>query len=297
MKRSGAFKGYLCAIISAVIFGCMPLMAKFIYADGVTPLTLVFLRNLLSLPLLAALAYAEKKTFSIPICAFPSLGVIAAMGCCATPALLFSSYQFISSGTATVFHFIYPAAVVIANVLVLRQRISKGNLIAVALCVLGICCFYTPGQALDWKGSFCALASGVTYAVYVLLLSGFRYKNVSGFLFSFYVSLISSVLMFLLCAISGQLVLPVSPVVWGLCVLFAMAVNGAAVVLFQQGTFLIGGERTSILSTLEPMTSILIGSFVLGEAIGLRSALGSVLVIAASLLIAVMDMRRMRKQG
>ena len=42
-------------ILSAVIFGCMPLGANFLYAQGVTPMSLVFLRNLLSLPVLARL--------------------------------------------------------------------------------------------------------------------------------------------------------------------------------------------------------------------------------------------------
>ena len=53
-------KGCIFAVISAVIYGCMPLMAKYIYADGVTPLTLVFLRNLFALIPLAVLAYRER---------------------------------------------------------------------------------------------------------------------------------------------------------------------------------------------------------------------------------------------
>jgi len=118
MKKSNAVRGYLYAIVSAVIFGLMPLMAKSIYAGGVTPVTLVFLRNALSLPILAILAYSEKKTFAVPVKALPSLGMISVMGCCLTPLLLFSSYRFISSGMATVFHFIYPAAVVLANLFI-----------------------------------------------------------------------------------------------------------------------------------------------------------------------------------
>ena len=34
--------GYVYAVLSAVIYGCMPLMAKLIYADGVNSLTLSF---------------------------------------------------------------------------------------------------------------------------------------------------------------------------------------------------------------------------------------------------------------
>ena len=65
-------RGYLSAVLSAVIYGSMPLMAKYIYADGVTPMTLVFLRNLFAIIPLALLAYREKKTLKIPRELLPS---------------------------------------------------------------------------------------------------------------------------------------------------------------------------------------------------------------------------------
>ena len=58
-KMGNLRKGYLYAMLSAVIYGCMPLMAKYIYAEGVTPTTLVFLRNLLALPSLAFRAFYD----------------------------------------------------------------------------------------------------------------------------------------------------------------------------------------------------------------------------------------------
>ena len=290
------YQGYLCAVCSALIYGCMPLMAKYIYADGVTPMTLVLLRNLLALPVLALLAYKQHKSLAVPVKALPTLGLVSLMGCCVTPILLFSSYRFIASGTATVFHFIYPAVVVLAGMLLLGKKVSVGNIVCVLLCVVGIALFYTPGAPLDWRGSVLALLSGVTYSVYVLVLSDFKFRQVSGFLFCFYVALIASILMFVICLVSGQLVLPNTALGWGLCVLFAVSITAGAVALFQRGTFLIGGERTSILSTLEPTTSVFVGVLVFGEPLGMRVLFGSVLVIAASVLIAVFDMRDKKKR-
>lgn len=293
MKRSQLIKGYLYAISSAVIYGCMPLMASYIYADGVNPLTLVFLRNALALPSLAVLAWMQHKTLAIPRKALPSIGLLSLLGCCVTPILLFSSYQYMASGTATVFHFIYPTAVVVGGMLFLRNRIRVGNLVSVVLCAVGICLFYTPGAPLDWRGSVLALSSGITFAAYVLLLPAFRYREtVSGFLFSFYVAAASSVFTLLICLVTGQLALPTSLGGWGLCVLFALAVTTGAVVLFQQGAFLIGGERTTILSTLEPITGVLVGVLVFHEPLGPKIIVGSLLVISASVLIAVLDLRR-----
>ena len=49
---------------------------------------------------------------------------------------------------------------------------------------------------------------------------------------------------------------------WLLCLLFANLVTTGAVVLFQQGAFIIGGEKASILSSVEPATSVIVGAIV-----------------------------------
>lgn len=49
MERQKQWLGGLCVILGAVIFGSMPLSANFLYAQDVTPMMLVFLRNTLSL--------------------------------------------------------------------------------------------------------------------------------------------------------------------------------------------------------------------------------------------------------
>lgn len=296
MNKSKMLTGYIYAVVSAVIYGCMPLMASYIYADGVNPLTLVFLRNFLALIPLAVLAFGQKKTLKVPIKSLPHIGLLAFFGCCITPVLLFTSYRYIPSGTATVFHFIYPAVVVLGGVAFWRKKLPLGNAVSILLCAAGIGLFYTPGQPLNWTGAGLALLSGVTFAVYVLFLPAFPYKtDINGFLFSFYVAAASSIISFILCTATGQLSLPASLVGWGLCALFAILVTVCAVVLFQQSAFMIGSERTSILSTLEPITSVVVGIIIFHEQVTGRILVGSLFVIAASLLIAVADLRKSKQ--
>lgn len=285
-------RGYLFAILSAVIYGLMPLMASHIYADGVNAMTLVLLRNALALPVLAVLAFCQKKTLKIPAKAMGSVALLAAFGCCITPVLLFSSYHFIPSGTATTIHFIYPAIVVVMGLLFLRKKAQLGTILSLVLCLGGICLFYKPDGDFHLGGAGLALASGLTFAIYVVILSTFRNEKVTGFLFTFYVALCSAVMMALTCLASGQLALPQTLTGWAWCLLFAVGVTCGAVMLFQQGTFLIGGERASILSTFEPITSVVVGVAFMGETIGPRDYVGIALVLAASILIAVSDMKK-----
>lgn len=284
-------KGYAFAILSAVIYGCMPLMSKLIYAEGVSPLMLVFLRNACSILPLCVLACLEKKTLAIPVRVLPRVGVLAFFGCALTPILLFSSYQFMESGTATVFHFVYPAIVIVIELLVLKTKVPLYKIIAVVLCVVGVGLFYSPGKALGITGSALALCSGITFAIYVVLLSHFRDDRVNGFLLAFYSTVISSFVLLAACLITNDLSFPTTLSGWGLCVLFSLAVTTGAVVLFQKSTSLIGGERTAILSTLEPITSLVIGVTVFQEDFGLQSLCATVLVIGAGIMTALFDLR------
>ncbi len=292
MDKKKMVKGYIFAILSAVIYGCMPLMAKYIYADGVNAATLVLLRNLLALPSLAILAYVQRKNLKIPLRSFFSLSLPAFLGCAITPVLLFSSYNYLASGTATVFHFIYPSLVVLLGFIFLRKKMAAGTLVSIGLCFLGILLFYNPQETLHPTGVALALLSGLTFATYVVLLPRYQALKDQGFLFTFYVALWSSIMMLGYCLATNQLALPTTWLGWGLCLLFALSVTTGAVVLFQQGAFIIGGEKTAILSTLEPTTGVVIGILVFHESSRPTVLLGSALVILASILIAVVDMRK-----
>ena len=295
MNKLNFAKGYLFAILSAVLYGLMPLMATFIYAEGVNAQTLVVLRNLLPLPVLAVLALKKQKDLKIPLKALPSFLLIGLVGMCITPVLLLGSYNYIDSSAATVIHFIYPAFVVVGGVIFLKEKASKSGILSILLCMAGIALFYSPTKPLNLKGAAVALASGITCAVYVLLLANFKYKSISAFTVSFYVCGFGSLFSLAYCLATKSLVLPHTSLGWVLSGIFAFSITVGAVLLYQQSIFIIGGARASILSTLEPITSLVVGVFILKEQPTALMLCGSVLVISASLVIAINDMTAQRK--
>lgn len=295
MKKNSIFWGYLMVIVSAVLFGLMPLMTGVLKADGMNSYSIVLIRNMIPLPVLAGLALIQAKSMKVPARALPTMGAAALMGCCVTPLLLYLSYDLLKpyDGIATVFHFVYPAFVVVGGLIFFRQRLKLGGWISLALCIAGVCLFYDPDASVDLGGAGLALLSGLTYAVYVLLLSSFKYKQINSFLFSFYLSSATTVVMFFYCLISGRLAFPTSLGGWSMAVFFSLVINVGAMVLFQKGTFLIGGQRSSILSTMEPLTSVVLVVFSAGvDNIGIGTWIGSVLVIASTVLIAAFDAKK-----
>ncbi len=293
--NSRMLKGYIAAVASAVIYGLMPLMSTYIYKEGVNPITLVALRNLLALPVLAAIALKKEKTLKITKKALPGILSVGVMGMCITPLLLLSSYTFIDSSAATVIHFIYPAFVVVGGMIFLREKATVAGMLSLALCVGGIVFCYDGKEGLNLLGAGLALLSGVTCAIYVLLLATFKYKDIPAATFSFYVCSVGGVLTLISCIVTGNLSLPHTLLGWELCILFALSVTVGAVLLYQQSVFIIGGSRSSILSALEPFTGVLVGIIVLGDDSSIYKILGSALVISASLVIAINDLKAQGK--
>ena len=215
----------------------------------------------------------------------PSLAVTTVFGACLTSILLFTSYQHIDTGTATVFHFVYPAFVLLIEAVILKKGVTKNNLLGLMLCIIGICLFYTPGKEINITGSAIALLSGVTYAIYIVLLTVVRKKGVPEIAVNFYLSLFCSVIMLAICCIYGNLALPYSLKGWIYALLFATIINAGAVTLFQHGTFVIGGQKSSILSTFEPAVSVLAGWAILKESLTVASLIGVVFVLASVFII------------
>ena len=181
--------------------------------------------------------------------------------------------------------------------LIMKKKARLGNLVSVALCVMGVCMFYTPQQSISLTGSILAISSGAAFAAYLVLLSHFDRSVAPGFLLVFYTAVSSTILSLAACAVAGQLEFPVTAQGWWLSVLFSVMVSIVACYLLQKSAFLIGSERTSILGTLEPITSVIIGVLVFQEPFGVRTLLGTVLVIAASIITVVFNlMKRSKKE-
>ena len=291
MLKNSTLKGYVYIIASAVIFGCMPLMTELIYAEGINSMSLVFLRNVFALPILVLVAAARGERIIIERKSVLSVALIALLGCALTPFLLFTSYYYLPSGTATVLHFIYPVTVVLLEMVFIKKKMNLMRALSLAFCVGGIALFYTPGVNISLTGIILAISSGVTYALYIFLLGIFKKKDISSFVFSFFVSAFAAVAMLAVCLATGGLTFPKTLTAIVLCILFAILINVGAVLLFQRGTFLIGGDKSSILSTLEPITSVVVGILILNDFFSINVIIGSVLVVISSVLIAVCDMK------
>ena len=283
-------KGCAYIIVSAVIFGCMPLMAKNIYAEGVNAISLVLLRNVLAMPVLYLLLRAKKiNIWPSNKGAVKRITLLGLYGSVLTPALLFYSYNYVSSGMATTLHFVYPVFVLLGCAVFFHDKIGLVKGCSVLLGSIGMLFFYTPGESAQFVGMALAIISGITYAAYIVYLDKSGLGKEHPFKIGFGMAFVCSAMLGTFVMLTGSLTLPKSFFGWALCFVFAMAVMVGAGALFQMGAAIVGPQRAAILSTFEPITGIAVGILAFNEPFGIKTALGSVLIIAAVVLLTVFD--------
>ncbi|MEG0918863.1 MAG: DMT family transporter [Anaerovoracaceae bacterium] len=287
MKKEQLY-GFLFVIAAAVIYGFMPLMAKFIYAGGCTSESLVLYRGILSLPIVYFLMKKNKQV-KLNKKIVKDLFILTLIGVCGTQLLLFMSYDYISIGLATTLHFSYPIFVLLGCAIFFREKLSPLKILCVGLSTAGIVCFYTPGGNISTTGLLIAFVSGITFAFYIVFLEKTALKDMPPFQLCFHVSLFTGFIMLAYTIPTGTFTYDFEPKTWILMFFFSFLINGGATVFFQQGVKHIGSQKSAILCTLEPLTSILLGIVVFNDILTFKAMIGIVLILIAVILIALLD--------
>ena len=280
-------KGTVYSILSAIIFGCNPLIARVVYANGGNAVVLAFYRMAVGVVLGIVLHKLMEKN---PVMVRPGTLVklfICASGFAFTPILLFSSYNYLDSGMATTIHFVYPVLVILGCVIFYHETISHLKITCMILCTAGILLLYTPGGGVSRFGIVLAFASGVTYAFYAVYLAKSGLQELETFQLMFWLNLFGAVYAGIATFAGGAFTMDFEPFGWMMVVLFGLCNSGIAVTLFQLGAKYIGPQKASLFSTFEPLTSVVIGITVYREAMTLRIVFGLVSILAAVVLLAV----------
>lgn len=279
--------GYFYAIVSAIIFGATPLIAKMIYARGGNAISVVFYRFFLPIPILYLAAVKtgckDMKLTSLELKQI----LIIVFGYATTPLLLYSSYNYITVGVASTLHFIYPVIIMIGLAVFYKLKPKRIEVISVIIAMIGILMIMDFKELDSFIGFILAFLSGITYAVYSFYLDKSGLNKMNIFKICFYMAIFSSVLVLAFALATESFVYRFSMETWILTFGFAVSISVIAVVFYQMGIKLIGSQKTSILSTFEPVTSIVLGLIFFSELITVQKAIAIICIITASILLAV----------
>ena len=278
-------KGVLATVASATFFGFIPLMVKVITAGGGNTICAAFLRFALSLPVLFAYLKCKKIPLGITRRQLFDILIITVIGYAGTTAFLFSSYDFIPQGMATTIHFTYPVFTILGCIIFLHAKVSPTKVVAVALSFAGILFFYDASGSVSVFGICIAFISGMTYAFYTVYLKGSSLREMDSIKLIFYLNSVGSVMMLVILFIMGNFTLSLTPLAWGVAFFLAVTASFIGVLGYQVGVRSIGPENAAILSTFEPITSVILGILIYHESFTLRTLFGCLCILSSVVIV------------
>lgn len=267
-------KGKLYILLSAFIYGIIPIFAKMSYSGGANGITLTFLRASLTLPLLFFILLGSGINLGLSKSNLRKIIILGVFGAAAPIILLYMSYSYISVGLASTLHFIYPLITVLANTFIYHEKLKLHVLGAVVLVTAGILMFADISSVNDVLGIMLALLSGVFYSFYVIYIDRSGLDSMDYIKLTLYTMLIMSIASLIFGLSIHSISFDMDLRAWAIAGVISVFVSLFAVPLFQAGVKYEGASMAGILSAAEPLVSIISGAAFLGEHIGIAQLAG-----------------------
>ncbi len=283
--------GLLLALAGSIAFSGKAIIVKLAYRHGVDAVTLIMYRMLFALPLFLALSWwagrgkpALSRRDVMVVCGLGFTGYYLAS------FLDFSGLQYISASFERLILYLNPTIVLLLGVVLFRARVTARQLAALAVSYCGVLLVFGHEVTLAGRdavlGAALVFGSAVSYAVY-LVFSGEEVKRLGALRLT---GLATSVAC-LLCIAQFFVLRPVSalvvaPEVIGLSVVNALACTFAPVLMVMMAIERIGATLTAQVGMVGPLSTILMGVWLLGEPFTAWVLAGTVLVLSGIWLLA-----------
>ncbi|WP_206953230.1 DMT family transporter [Trinickia acidisoli] len=282
--RADTVRGALLVALSASAFGAMPIFGRYAYAGGTDVLGLLTLRFLIGGTLLAAVACRRGVAWPRGrtlwgIVAMGALGYVGQSLC------YFTALQHAQASLVALLLYLYPAFVTLLAALWLGERLTRVKAAALVLCLAGSALMVGGGRG-DPLGIALALAAAVVYSLYIV--AGARVTRDVDPLATTAIVCLSAAAVFCTVSIARTLAgapphLPATAPAWAAIIAIALVSTVTAMLSFFAGLARLGAARTSMLSTLEPVVTVLLAAILLGERLAPLQWVGGVGVLAAVL--------------
>jgi drug/metabolite transporter (DMT)-like permease len=176
--------------------------------------------------------------------------------------------------------YIYPSLVVVAGWLFLRRSVSPWHWIALAASFVGVAMLVGGTRfELSW-GLVLAIASPTIYTLYILI--GERVMSSVPAIAASAVIMSGAAAAFCVLAwFNHELAVPRNISGWALGAGIALFPTMLAISLFMAGLPRVGAARAALLSTLEPVITVLLAVVILGDRLTLIQVIGGLLVLVA----------------
>jgi drug/metabolite transporter (DMT)-like permease len=281
--------GTVLVLLSGAAFGAMAVFGRLAFENGATVGTLLAARFVLAAAIwwvvLLGTRAAELRSLN---CRDTVLALgLGACGYAAQAGGYFTALERMDASVLSLLVYTYPAVVGVAAVALGRERLDGRRVLALA-CASGGLALVLAGAgtgALDPLGTVLGIGTALVYSAYIL--TGERLAaRMPPRILSALVCTGAATTLTAGAALLGQLhPAAVTSGGWGWIACLAVVSTVGAVSLFFAGLPRVGPTAAAILSTVEPLTTVVLVMIVFGEVLQPVQVLGGALVLSAVLVL------------
>jgi drug/metabolite transporter (DMT)-like permease len=279
-------KGLALAAIGAVLFSAKAIVAKLMYRYQVDAVTVLTLRMVFAAPFFAAIATWQcLKATSLAWRDRITVVGLGLVGYYLSSFLDFLGLQYISAGLERLILFLTPSFVLLISTFVLKRRIALRQWLAMVIAYAGIVLVFAHDLSLAGDrvalGTALVFGSAVSYALY-LIGTGELVGRVGPTRLVAYAMSVSTVA----CIVQYGVLRPWSALaalpapVYGLSAINAVFCTVAPVALTMWAVARIGAPSASQAGMVGPVSTLVLGAWLLGEPITLIQSAGCALVMS-----------------
>ena len=280
--------GALLVGVSAAAFGSMALFGRWAQESGATTPGLIAVRFALAALILVGFMRLRALTFPsvrewLPIAAMGGIGYVGQAYC------YFLALEHADASLVALLLYLFPAFVAVLAAVFLRERIGLVTVAALVLALGGTALVVGGGSGRP-LGIMLGIGAAVIYSIYITVGSVVT-KGLDAIAVStvvcIAVALTSGLIVVILLGAGRDVSLAGSTRGWVSLGAIAVVCTVMAILAFFAGLRLLGPTSTSVLSTLEPVVTVGLATWLLGESLSGVQAIGAALVLSAVVWLAL----------
>lgn len=277
--------GALMVLISAFCFAMMPMFAKYAYQGGFDVFTVITVRFLLASLFFWGLIGIRKIEFRVTLKELLLLCIMGVAGYAVMASLFFSSLLYIPASVAGLMLYMYPILVSVLAYVFEREPFTINKVMGLVLSTIGLVLVLGGSFAgLNGIGVLMGIGAAVVYSGFITI-SNRVLKTVSSFISTTYVCTSAGLALLLYTSLNDGL--QVLPSVEGWAAILAIAVFSTvvAILTFFKGIEYIGPSKASILSTVEPVMTMIMAAMLFAERLSGTQWTGALLIMSSLILL------------
>jgi drug/metabolite transporter (DMT)-like permease len=277
--------GAALCILSAAAFGTMAIFGKLAYDEGLSVGDLLLVRFGLAAVALVAIAAAVGTLRGLARRTVIHGLLMGAVLYTTQSTLFFSALERMDASVLALLLYTYPALVTLAAILLRRERATTRRFAALGLALLGTGLVLAGAGTggLDPLGTVMGLAAAATYSGYILIGD----RVVAGVPPLALAALVTAgaTASFATAGLIRGIELPQTAAGWGWVGAMALLSTVVAILAFFAGLARVGPSAAAILSTFEPVVTVVLAAAAFGEQLtGLQLAGGALVLLAVVVL-------------